>query len=997
MKRPISDERAVLDGHTLRLTFRSTAPCFACDLKDVAGTPAKTAPLLPVGGGYACSFDISTMPDGIYALAIRSGSESIPFGNVIAGQLKKATRATSKKPEPSSKVATSRLPPGGGSAFAALYVAPADAGLRLRLSASDDIDAFLTAPADTTPTRFTVISAVYNVEKYLDPFFASLTSQSLDFTSHIEVIAVDDGSTDRSAKIIKAWQRKFPDNIRYFHKANGGPASARTLGLAHASHAWLTFIDPDDYVDRDYFAEVAGAIRRHGEDNVSLVSCNLIFHFEADGTDRDTHPLRFRFAQGEKAVSTGDPGRYIQMSTATAFFRRSVVADAGLEFDRRVRPGFEDANFVGRYLLAAPAGLAVFLPQVKYYYRKRGDSSSIVDGFEANPEWYGDHLRYGYLGLLNAGGGGGRIPRFVQNAILYSLSWKFHHIVDRPEVLTFLGDERQRQFQDLLSEVFALIDVDAVMDYSVTDLPFAWRVGILNLFKDTDPPFQLAEVDALDEAASLARVTHWTRSPEPSAVFRSGGRAVEPRYTKVRRRDFAGRAFVWEHIDWVPVDEGGRLSVLIGDKEATISIRHRRFKEGIAPDDLRRALAERVPDAAMPDEVRMLRRAARSPKATADFRDAWLFIDRDSEADDSAEHLYRHVREHLPDVNAFFVLARDTPHWKRLATDGFCLLAFNEPEHALALLNAAHLISSHADHYVTGYLDRRYFGDLLRFRFTYLRHGISKDDTSAWLNGQDIDCLVATTPAEFESIARDGSPYKFTRKEVVLTGLPRHDALLRDNTTERRYIVVMPTWRSSLTGPALGAGNARSDNPAFFESEFARRWKSFLHAPRLAGYARQGYKVVFVPHPNMEHYVDRLALPEHIRLRRFSDGASISEIFQKCAVFVTDYSSKAFDLALLEKPVVYYQFDRDVFFGGGHMGRAGYFDYARDGFGPVVAEEDQAFAAVGAILSVGGMEARYLERARATFPFRDGRNCARVLDAILALDTPLRVNQPLSA
>ena len=81
--------------------------------------------------------------------------------------------------------------------------------------------------------QFTVVSAVYNVEKYLDEYFSSLTRQSLNFKKHIQIILVDDGSTDHSAEIIKRWQAKFPQNIHYFYKENGGQASARNLGLQH--------------------------------------------------------------------------------------------------------------------------------------------------------------------------------------------------------------------------------------------------------------------------------------------------------------------------------------------------------------------------------------------------------------------------------------------------------------------------------------------------------------------------------------------------------------------------------------------------------------------------------------------------------------------------------------------------------------------------------------------------------------------------------------------
>lgn len=82
---------------------------------------------------------------------------------------------------------------------------------------------------------YTVITAVYNVEKYLDQYFTSLTKQNLSFIKNITLILVDDGSTDSSADIIKKWQNKYPKNIFYLYKDNGGQASARNFGLEHAT------------------------------------------------------------------------------------------------------------------------------------------------------------------------------------------------------------------------------------------------------------------------------------------------------------------------------------------------------------------------------------------------------------------------------------------------------------------------------------------------------------------------------------------------------------------------------------------------------------------------------------------------------------------------------------------------------------------------------------------------------------------------------------------
>ncbi|EOK1059916.1 glycosyltransferase family A protein, partial [Campylobacter jejuni] len=104
--------------------------------------------------------------------------------------------------------------------------------------------------------KYVIVSAVYNVEKYLDDFFKSIINQRLDFKNNIHLICVDDGSTDNSANIIKKYQKKYPKNIIYLYKENGGQASARNLGLKYLKEndlniPWVTFTDPDDFLDRD--------------------------------------------------------------------------------------------------------------------------------------------------------------------------------------------------------------------------------------------------------------------------------------------------------------------------------------------------------------------------------------------------------------------------------------------------------------------------------------------------------------------------------------------------------------------------------------------------------------------------------------------------------------------------------------------------------------------------------------------------------------------------
>ena len=93
-------------------------------------------------------------------------------------------------------------------------------------------------------SKVSIIVPVYNVEKYLKRCIDSLINQTL---KDIEIIVVDDGSTDNSGQIIKKYQEKN-SNIKYCKKENGGLSDARNYGMKYAQSEYIAFLDSDDFV-----------------------------------------------------------------------------------------------------------------------------------------------------------------------------------------------------------------------------------------------------------------------------------------------------------------------------------------------------------------------------------------------------------------------------------------------------------------------------------------------------------------------------------------------------------------------------------------------------------------------------------------------------------------------------------------------------------------------------------------------------------------------------
>ncbi len=365
-------------------------------------------------------------------------------------------------------------------------------------------------------------------------------------------------------------------------------------------------------------------------------------------------------------------------------------------------------------------------------------------------------------------------------------------------------------------------------------------------------------------------------------------------------------------------------------------------------------------------------------------------MDRDTHADDNAEHLYRYISHKHPETNFFFLLRKESHDWNRLKNEGFNLIPFSSHEHKAALTHAIHLISSQTSRYVTHYLPHKWYKDVIKSKYTFLQHGIIQNDLSIWLNTKQIDCFITTAKREFDSISVNHTAYKFTEKEVKLTGLPRHDTLLSRLTRKENIILIMPTWREYITGKTFGNISAhREINQNFEKSNYFRTWASLLNSEKLKRLSQEyNYKIIFFPHSTIQPYLHLFDLSEHITCLSHQVD-SIQKLFQRSALMITDYSSVAFEMGMLQRGIIYYQFDHDEFFSGGHTTKEGYFDYEPDGFGPVCYNENDVFKEIEVLLENSSHPSkRYLQRMKDFFEFHDTNNCQRVFEVIQNLNKP---------
>lgn len=258
--------------------------------------------------------------------------------------------------------------------------------------------------------KFSIITAVYNCENYLSQSIESVINQDIGFEENVQLILVDDGSTDNSKEIALKYQNKYPQNILVLSKENNGPGSARNLGLEHANGDYVNFLDSDDKLSLNALSNVYSFFKSN---DVDVVSIPIVF-FERRGGE---HVLNYKF-KDTRLIDLNELYDYPQLHISSSFIKSDSIC--GLRFDEDLVNG-EDALFLNKIILNKQRyGV---LSNVTYWYRKRNDFSSIMDQSKNSTKFFLGKIINFYLELINYSlSHVGEVPKFIQYLITYDLN-----------------------------------------------------------------------------------------------------------------------------------------------------------------------------------------------------------------------------------------------------------------------------------------------------------------------------------------------------------------------------------------------------------------------------------------------------------------------------------------------------------------------------------------------------------------------------------------------
>lgn len=210
-----------------------------------------------------------------------------------------------------------------------------------------------------------VITPVYNVEKYLPECLDSILSQTYDY---FELLLIDDGSSDTSGNICDEYALN-DSRITVIHKENGGVATARNLGISQAKGEYICFVDSDDILASAYLQSLYETTQKTG---APIVMCNYCLFIDGeavpDGIEPKTHE-NIVITEKEMEDETFSAENTVKVVIPiNKIYKKSL-------FDKVKYPSgkiHEDAFVYHRLLHEARE--VILIPDVLYYYRKRADS-----------------------------------------------------------------------------------------------------------------------------------------------------------------------------------------------------------------------------------------------------------------------------------------------------------------------------------------------------------------------------------------------------------------------------------------------------------------------------------------------------------------------------------------------------------------------------------------------------------------------------------------------
>lgn len=808
--------------------------------------------------------------------------------------------------------------------------------------------------------KVSVVIPVYNSEIFISNTLESLLNQIFPLDD-MEVLMIDDGSTDQSASICRTYADKC-SSFKLFQKENGGVSSARNMGIKYANGKYIMFLDADDTYSSETIKNVYAFFEKHYHE-VDVVTFFLERYKLPEMQKLPPH-MRYTVLNHTAVFDLNRRDNiYIAQTTMNICIKNRM--ETNLFFDEKLKSA-EDQKFVTSNLMGKMK--IGYCHEAKYNYFRHGSSVTSERlfphiSFDSETAFY-EWLFAQYEGSI--------IPKYIQALVFYNMTWKNTSNLLYPWHLE--GGEYDSAFKRIV-KLLNKIDTDVIVNYPAinnfhkhyflslkennTIYPFASKKGVFLIDSDNSSVayycrrIELVIQKICVRAGKLEILGH-IKSPlfnymeKPILVAYENGEKV-PRdielslsgfsYYKCKTKTnnfwkfcYKTEVDVEKRIEFFVDIDGIECVTRLNPRERTPFFENRReryvvAKTGIALDD-NQLIAAPVDEAEFWQEracidkeyvknTRVYNHRISCRKYAG--RRIWLYTDCYTVDYDNGYYQFINDWQKDDGVERYYVVTNDFDNLRDHFDVGMAnqLVSFGSIQHKDLYLNAEKIITSYAEHSCVNPFvgdDEIEYADIFNAEVIYLQHGILHATLPWYYSPEKImaDKIVISSPFEKENLSHK---YGWREEQLIESGMPRYDYIDR-NITEKSRIIFAPSWRNYLVG-ALEVSETqlsrKSDESKLEASNYYKNIMAFINNPKLHTLLEENDLCLDVKlHPNFyQPYKDSFVLNSS-RVNVTDNKVNLGDY----KMFLTDFSSFVFDYAYLCRPIHYFVPDYNEFKAG---------------------------------------------------------------------------------
>lgn len=347
----------------------------------------------------------------------------------------------------------------------------------------------------------------------------------------------------------------------------------------------------------------------------------------------------------------------------------------------------------------------------------------------------------------------------------------------------------------------------------------------------------------------------------------------------------------------------------------------------------------------------------------------YLIGERKDQCQDNGYHLFKYIRENHSNEKVYYCITRDSNQLSKIKELGN-VVYYKSFKHYLYYVLANKLICAHVgsctpDTAIVWKFEEK---NIIKKNRMFIQHGITKElIPSLMFDKSGLTTFICGAKPEYEFVRKN---FGYPKENVKYLGFCRFDNL--HNIKIKNQILIMPTWRQWFGMD----GNNEMSKEEFKNSEYFLKYNELINSKELNNVLKDNNIIaIFYPHNEMQRYLELFTTKYENIIIADKNEYDVQTLLKESQLLITDYSSIAFDFAYMKKPLIYYQFDKEMY-DKNHY-KEGYFDYEKDGFGKVVKNLKYLMDELLDI-TAKNYKNEYLDRTKYFFEIYDNKNCERL-------------------